>query len=102
MLLASDRLRVALVTTHVALRDASAILTTERAVAARDTPRRRLRDWFGLPRARLALCALNPHAGEGGLFGHEEERTLAPAARELGIAGPFSADTVFVRAMRGE
>ncbi len=45
---------------------------------------------------------MNPHAGEGGLFGHEEERVLRPAAETLGIAGPLPADTVFVRAMRGE
>ncbi|MEK6688051.1 MAG: 4-hydroxythreonine-4-phosphate dehydrogenase PdxA, partial [Gemmatimonadota bacterium] len=51
---------------------------------------------------RLALCALNPHAGEQGLFGDEEERVLRPAAVALGAAGPLPADTVFVRAMRGE
>jgi 4-hydroxythreonine-4-phosphate dehydrogenase len=102
MMLASDRLRVALVTTHVALRDAIAILTPERIVAAGEVVRRGLREWFGIAEPRLALCALNPHAGEGGLFGYEEERVLAPAARQLGIAGPLPADTVFVRAMRGE
>ncbi len=102
MMLASDRLRVALATTHVALRDAIAILTTERVVAAAGALRRGLRDWFGLPEARIALCALNPHAGEGGLFGHEEERVLEPAARAAGLTGPLPADTVFVRALRGE
>jgi 4-hydroxythreonine-4-phosphate dehydrogenase len=102
MMLASDRLRVALISTHVALRDAIAILTLERIVTAGEVVRRGLREWFGIAEPRLALCALNPHAGEGGLFGHEEERTLAPAARQLGIAGPLPADTVFVRAMRGE
>ena len=45
---------------------------------------------------------VNPHAGESGLFGDEEQRILAPAARTLGAAGPFPADTVFVRALRGE
>ena len=102
MMLASDRLRVALVTTHLALRDAIAILTPERIVAAGEVLRRGLQEWFGIATPRLALCALNPHAGEGGLFGHEEQRVLAPAARQLGIAGPLPADTVFVRAMRGE
>jgi 4-hydroxythreonine-4-phosphate dehydrogenase len=102
MMLASDRLRVALVTTHLALRDAIAILTPERIVAAGEVLRRGLREWFGIAEPRLALCALNPHAGEGGLFGHEEQRVLEPAARQLGIAGPLPADTVFVRAMRGE
>ena len=102
MMLASERLRVALVTTHLALRDAIAILTPERIVAAGEVLRRGLQEWFGIAAPRLALCALNPHAGEGGLFGYEEKRTLEPAARQLGIAGPLPADTVFVRALRGE
>jgi len=102
MMLASDRLRVVLVTTHLALRDALSILTPERIVEVGQVTRRFLGTWFGVAEPRLALCALNPHAGEGGLFGHEEERVLAPAARTLGIAGPLPADTVFVRALRGE
>jgi 4-hydroxythreonine-4-phosphate dehydrogenase len=48
------------------------------------------------------VCALNPHAGENGAFGDEDRRVLAPAAAELGAAGPLPADTVFVRALRGE
>jgi len=102
MMLASDVLRVALVTTHLALRDAIAILTTERIVGMGEVLRRGLQEWFGIAAPRLALCALNPHAGEGGLFGHEERLTLEPAAKALGFAGPLPADTVFVRAMRGE
>jgi 4-hydroxythreonine-4-phosphate dehydrogenase len=102
MMLASDRLRVVLVTTHLALRDALSILTSERIVAIGQITRRYLTEWFGVEAPRLALCALNPHAGEGGLFGHEEERVLRPAAEALGITGPLPADTVFVRAMRGE
>ena len=102
MMLASDRLRVVLVTTHLALRDAIPIVTRERIVAIGRITQRYLAEWFGVARPRLALCALNPHAGEGGLFGHEEERTLGPAAAELGIVGPLPADTVFVRAMKGE
>src|SRR5207244_6691196 len=50
----------------------------------------------------LALCAINPHAGEGGLFGSEDDEILAPAAKALDCAGPLPADTVFVRALRGE
>jgi len=61
-----------------------------------------LREAFGIVEPRIALCAINPHAGDGGRFGDEDDRILAPAARAAGIAGPFSADTVFVRAMRGE
>ncbi len=102
MMLASERLRVVLVTTHVALRDVPALLTTDRVVRTGRTAERALREWFGIERPRLALCALNPHAGEQGLFGDEEARVLAPAAAALGAAGPLPADTVFVRAMGNE
>jgi 4-hydroxythreonine-4-phosphate dehydrogenase len=95
-------LRVVLVTTHVPLRDVPALLTVERVVRTGVIVGRALRDWWGIERPRLAVCALNPHAGESGLFGDEEDRILDPAARELGAAGPLPADTVFVRAMRGE
>jgi 4-hydroxythreonine-4-phosphate dehydrogenase len=91
-----------LVTTHVALRDVPALLTTERIVRTGKIVERGLADWWGIHGSRLALCAMNPHAGESGLFGDEEERVLQPAAKALGAAGPLPADTVFVRAMRGE
>ena len=102
MMLAVGALRVVLVTTHVALRDVPALLTTERVVKTGRITERALRELFGLPAPRLALCALNPHAGESGLFGDEEERVLRPAAEQLGAAGPLPADTVFVRALNGE
>lgn len=102
MMLASARLRVVLVTTHLPLRDVPALLTTRRIVRTGEVTREALRTWFGIAAPRLALCALNPHAGEGGLFGDEEQRVMAPAAAQLGAAGPLPADTVFVRAMRGE
>ena len=102
MMLASDRLRVVLVTTHVAFRDVPHLLTTDLVVRTGRTTIAALRDWFGIATPRLALCAVNPHAGESGLFGDEEPRVLAPAARQLGCAGPLPADTVFVRAIRGE
>jgi 4-hydroxythreonine-4-phosphate dehydrogenase len=59
-------------------------------------------DWFGVDEPRIALCALNPHAGDGGRFGTEDDTILRPAAERARIAGPFPADTVFVRALRGE
>ena len=102
MMLAADNLRVVLVTTHVALRDVPSLLTVDRVVRTGRVTRRALRDWFGIQEPRLALCAVNPHAGEAGLFGDEETRILAPAAAQLGAAGPLPADTVFIRAMRGE
>lgn len=102
MMLAAGALRVVLVTTHVALRDVPALLTSQRVLAAGRVTRLGLQEWFGIAAPRLAVCALNPHAGEQGLFGDEEARILAPAAAALGAAGPLPADTVFVRAMRGE
>jgi 4-hydroxythreonine-4-phosphate dehydrogenase len=102
MMLASDKLRVVLATTHLPLRDVVASVTEQSIVNAAQTTRRGLTEWFGIDSPRIALCALNPHAGDGGRFGNEDAELLAPAAREAGIAGPFPADTVFVRAMRGE
>ncbi len=102
MMLASEELRVVLVTTHVPFRDVPALLTQERVTRAGRITQEALRDWWGIDSPRLAVCAVNPHAGESGLFGDEEERVLGPAARALGAAGPLPADTVFVRAMRGE
>jgi len=102
MMLAAGTLRVVLVTTHAALRDVPALLTTERIVRAGRVTRKALIEWFGIAEPRLALCALNPHAGEQGLFGDEEARIMAPAVETLGITGPLPADTVFVRALKGE
>jgi len=102
MMLASDRLRVVLVTTHVPLREVPSLLTTDGVVSVGQLTQAALRSWWNVAQPRLAVCALNPHAGEGGAFGDEDDRILAPAARRLGAAGPLPADTVFVRALRGE
>jgi 4-hydroxythreonine-4-phosphate dehydrogenase len=102
MMLTSEKLRVVLATTHIPLRDVSSALTRERIVQIAETTRRALRDWFHVAEPRIALCALNPHAGDHGRFGREDDDVLAPAAREAQLAGPLPADTVFVRAMRGE
>ena len=94
-------LRVVLATTHLPLRDVLGALTSDLVVEIATTTREGLRDWFGIEEPRIALCAVNPHAGDGGRFGVEDDEVLAPAARRAGLAGPFPADTVFVRAMRG-
>ena len=106
MMFYSDVLRVVLATVHIPLADVSRTLTRERldetiALTASEMPR------FGWPTPRLALAGLNPHAGEHGLMGLEDDTVLAPAvaaarARGIAIDGPLPADTVFVRAMRGE
>ncbi len=95
-------LRVVLGTTHIPLREVPAALTKERILEVAATTREGLREWFQVPEPRIALCALNPHAGDDGRLGREDDGVRAAAARAAGIAGPYSADTVFVRAMRGE
>ena len=98
---ASNPLRVVLATTHLPLRDVPAAVTKRAIIDAGNVTRTGLREWFGIDEPRIALCALNPHAGDGGRFGTEDDEILRPAAEEGGLFGPFPADTVFVRAMRG-
>lgn len=104
---AGPPLRVVLATTHVALRDVPKLLTTEAVVAQVRLTHAALRDWWDIEVPRIALCAVNPHASDSGLFGDEEARILEPARLELAEEGirasrPLPADTVFVRALRGE
>jgi 4-hydroxythreonine-4-phosphate dehydrogenase len=101
MMLASEQLRVVLATTHVALRDVPRLLTGASIRDAAEVTRTYLQRWFGIDEPRIALCALNPHAGDHGRFGDEDDLLLTPVARESGLLGPYPADTVFVRAMRG-
>ena len=106
MMFYADELRVVLATVHVPLAEVPRLLTRELLdgiieLTAAELPR------FGLASPRLAVAGLNPHAGEHGLMGLEDEATLRPAidacrARGLRVDGPFPADTIFVRAMRGE
>lgn len=106
MMLANGELRVVLATIHLSLRDAIAALdfdTVRQTIGIADAAARA----WGLDRPRIAVAGLNPHAGEGGLFGDEEIRFIGPAvddARAAGIdaQGPFPPDTVFMRARRGQ
>ena len=100
-------LRVVLATTHLPLREVPSAFTRELLVRQALVTHAGLEDLWGLSHPRLALCAFNPHASDGGRFGDEEARLYAPALDELrqrGVAvhGPIPADTVFVRALRGE
>ena len=102
MMLANDELRVVLVTIHVALRQAIAMISVDAVLQTLRIAHAAAAAW-GQPRPRIAVAGLNPHAGEGGLFGDEEQRFIAPAialARGEGIdaSGPFAPDTVFMRA----
>ncbi|MBW4022081.1 MAG: 4-hydroxythreonine-4-phosphate dehydrogenase PdxA [Proteobacteria bacterium] len=106
MMLANNELRVLLVSIHVSLADAIRAVTPEhelRAIRLADLAGRQ----FGIARPRVAVAGLNPHAGEGGMFGPEDEAIIAPAvARARGegidVTGPLSGDTVFMRARQGE
>lgn len=107
MMLAGDRLKVCLVTTHCAYREVPARLSKEQILTTLRIVNHDLQRDFGCARPRLAVLALNPHAGENGLFGDEEAHLIAPAiaaARQEGIAasGPYSADTLFWFAVRGD
>jgi 4-hydroxythreonine-4-phosphate dehydrogenase len=106
MAFVASNLRVVLISTHVPLAEAIRLVEKDRIVRVARLTDRELRRW-GIERPRIAVAALNPHGAEGGLFGVEESAEIAPAVeacRELGLdaSGPFSADTVFLRASRGE
>ena len=106
MMFWSEKLRVVLATIHIPLAAVPAAITVESLsaivrLAHRELPR------FGIPKPRLALAGLNPHAGEHGVLGDEETRVLEPAvaasvAAGIDISGPFPGDTIFLRALRGE
>ena len=106
MMFVGGGLRVALLTIHQSLRSVPDAITPEEVrrvvrLVHRELPR------FGAARRRIAVCGVNPHAGEGGLFGEEDALVLRPAvealvAEGLDVSGPLPADTVFVRATRGE
>ena len=106
MMLAGERLKVSLVTTHCAFHKVPEKLTIERILSSIRITAAALCHQFGLRRPRLAVLALNPHAGEDGLFGDEEKHIIEPAikaARDSGIeaSGPHSADTLFWFATQG-
>jgi 4-hydroxythreonine-4-phosphate dehydrogenase len=106
MMFHADALRVVLATIHIPLADVPRALTRESLestilLSAKELPR------FGYASPRIAVAGLNPHAGEHGLFGREEADVMAPAvaacrARGVDVSGPYPADTLFVRARRGE
>jgi 4-hydroxythreonine-4-phosphate dehydrogenase len=106
MMFVGGGLKVVLLTIHRSLRSVPDAVTREEiARVARLVHRDLVR--YGVAHPRLALCGLNPHAGEGGLFGDEEQRVFIPAvaalrAEGLDLSGPFPADSLFVRAVRGE
>jgi 4-hydroxythreonine-4-phosphate dehydrogenase len=101
MILAVDALKIGMATTHVALRDVPKVIQPELIAEKIGVLADTLAARWGIPNPKIAVAALNPHASDGGIFGDEEEKIIAPAilaARQAGrdVAGPFPADTVFV------
>ncbi len=107
MMFVAPQLRVVLATIHESLAELRNLFTIGRVFDPIELADQALRDWFGCEAPKLAVCGLNPHAGEDGRFGDEEQRVITPAilmAEHAGIdaAGPFPADTVFSKAVAGE
>ena len=106
MMIVGGPLRIMFVTTHVAIRDLSSLLTQVKIEQAIRLAHLALTTLFGIKRPRIGVAALNPHAGEHGLFGDEEARVVLPAARaaqQRGIlaSDPLPADTLFGKAAKG-
>ena len=106
MMLAGTRLRVALATIHLPLAQVPKKLTTEAVFKTIRITEEALRNSFGIQGPRLAVAALNPHAGEEGLFGDEEIRVISPALRQaaeagVDVSGPYPPDTLFYWALKG-
>lgn len=107
MAFVAANLRIVLLSTHVPLAEAIRMVERDRIIRTINLANRELRRW-GIERPRLAVAALNPHGAEGGLFGMEEASEIVPAIEachgvdDVSVRGPFPADTVFLRASRGE
>ena len=107
MMLAGGNLRVSLVTRHVPLEKVAALLNKKKIIETAENTHFALKRIFKIARPKIAVAALNPHAGEGGFLGREEKRIIIPAVKYLkkkikNIAGPFPPDTLFHRAQKGE
>ncbi|MEE8423042.1 MAG: 4-hydroxythreonine-4-phosphate dehydrogenase PdxA, partial [Thermodesulfobacteriota bacterium] len=106
MMLASDKLRVSLVTTHAALKDVPALLNKEKIVEKTMLTYRAMVELFGISSPRIGVASLNPHGGEKGIFGEEEETIIRPAVEEAkrsgaNVEGPLPSDTLFCKAREG-
>lgn len=108
MMLFHDELRVTLVTIHKPLRDIFSDITPENVASKIKLTANVLQNGFGISKPKIAVCGLNPHASENGLMGTEENETLSPVIESfssdsrLEVTGPWSADTVFYQALKGD
>ncbi len=105
MMLANDQLRITLATTHLSLKEVPTALTRPALRKTIEDTIEHLRSWWGIPKPKIAVAALNPHAGEAGLFGREEIQVIRPVIEAIAkkegakslLAGPLPADTLFAK-----
>ena len=107
MLMVGGKLRVAFATTHIAIKDVPQSITVEDILRTIIITDNGIKQYFGIKKPKIAVCGLNPHAGEEGIFGQEEKKIIAPAVRaatRMGIRaqGPLPADSLFHHAARGD
>ncbi len=107
MMFVSDILKVVLVTIHIPLHKAVRVISNKKVLTTIGLTHHALKEYFGIKNPKIGVAGLNPHAGEAGLFGREEEKEIAPAikvAQRKGIdaTGPYPPDTIFYRAIKGE
>jgi 4-hydroxythreonine-4-phosphate dehydrogenase len=107
MMFIGKDLKITLCSRHVALKDVAGFITQDMVCRAIRLTHEHLKKYFGVEEPRIAVTGLNPHASDGGLFGDEEERVISPAIKKASagiknIFGPFSADAVFYKALKGE
>jgi 4-hydroxythreonine-4-phosphate dehydrogenase len=105
MVFVGGGLKIALVTRHVALKDVPKALTAGKIATAINLTDKYLKEWFNIKHPRIAVAGLNPHAGEGGIFGSEEKAVIIPVMKSLskrikGLSGPYPPDAVFYHLLR--
>ncbi|MDP2920934.1 MAG: 4-hydroxythreonine-4-phosphate dehydrogenase PdxA [Candidatus Omnitrophota bacterium] len=107
MMLCGGPLKVTTVTRHIPLKDVSRAITRKKIIDAVRLTNDSLKRYFGIEKPRIGICALNPHCGEGGKIGREEQDVIAPAIRKIkrfapGVLGPISGDVIFYMAYNGK
>lgn len=106
MMFVSPKLKVSLVTIHVPLKKVASLLSVKNILDTITLTHQSLKKYFCVKNPRIAVCGLNPHAGEKGLFGREEQKIIAPAIRQaqkkkMNVLGPYPADSIFYQAANG-
>ena len=102
MMLHTENLKIALLTTHVPLKDVTKLITKNRLEKYIKIISQELKEKFSIENPKINICGLNPHAGENGFIGNEEKNIIIPAIKHMqdegyNVSGPFSADTIFTR-----